>query len=150
MVLKRVCPFTSWFAVWEWCKNVWYWNELESEVMGGVVWEWCKNVWYWNFIVSIGKMACVWEWCKNVWYWNKREKRSVDSCVWEWCKNVWYWNSMTQQKPSRPFENDVKTYGTEILQPIQYVPACLRMMWKCMVLKHRFDSYSIHWCLKMM
>ena len=48
------------------------------------------------------------------------------------------------------FENDVKTYGTEILQPIQYVPACLRMMWKCMVLKHRFDSYSIHWCLKMM
>ena len=26
------------------------------------------------------------------------------------------------------FENDVKTYGTEILQPIQYVPACLRMM----------------------
>ena len=26
------------------------------------------------------------------------------------------------------FENDVKTYGTETLQPIQYVPACLRMM----------------------
>ena len=26
------------------------------------------------------------------------------------------------------FENNVKTYGTEILQPIQYVPACLRMM----------------------
>ena len=26
------------------------------------------------------------------------------------------------------FENDVKMYGTEILQPIQYVPACLRMM----------------------
>ena len=48
------------------------------------------------------------------------------------------------------FENDVKMYGTETLQPIQYVPACLRMMWKCMVLKHRFDSYSIHWCLKMM
>ena len=26
------------------------------------------------------------------------------------------------------FENDVKMYGTETLQPIQYVPACLRMM----------------------
>ena len=128
MVLKLFTHIFTPFYVWEWCKNVWYWNLLPGSHNSWLVWEWCKNVWYWNTVLTYPFSE-------------------------EFENDVKTYGTETQivtLKIYQAFENDVKMYGTETLQPIQYVPACLRMMWKCMVLKHRFDSYSIHWCLKMM
>ena len=140
MVLKRSANSLHSSYVWEWCKNVWYSNGVQTHYTprmfendvkmygtqtiqtpyshGFTVWEWCKNVWYSNesFIDSYG--IVVWEWCKNVWYSNFVTFSIPPSTVWEWCKNVWYSNKINNGDDSTPFENDVKMYGTQTTGPV--------------------------------
>ena len=150
MVLKRSLPRQSFPVVWEWCKNVWYWNDLYRVNL---------SLWFENDVKTYGTetRSALLDRCflfeNDVKTYGTETHFSATFPSFKFENDVKTYGTETQivtLKIYQAFENDVKMYGTETLQPIQYVPACLRMMWKCMVLKHRFDSYSIHWCLKMM
>ena len=80
--------------VWEWCKNVWYWNTYGwREIIDGV-WEWCKNVWYWNFAMSDDS--------------SYKFENDVKTYGTETFRLLYlHWHQ---------FENDVKTYGTETIR----------------------------------
>ena len=82
------------------------------------VWEWCKYVWYSNNINSVLKKRRVWEWCKYVWYsnWSKwREK------LFAFENDVNMYGIQTAKArfgAAIVFENDVNMYGiqTELLE----------------------------------
>ena len=77
------------------------------------VWEWCKNVWYWNTDSYFKDLSSVWEWCKNVWNWNSSAD-TIRSGMFE--NDVKMYGTETQIRQLQyplVFENDVKMYGTK-------------------------------------
>ena len=128
LVLRKWWRFIFEFEVWEWCKNVWYWNDVIAYHLPSWVWEWCKNVWYWNPFCG-GEDLSVFE--NDVKTYGtetagvpEEKGRLFENDVKTYGTETWLLVNVL----NKLFENDVKTYGTETHSVINNLIIGLRMM----------------------
>ena len=128
LVLRKWWRFIFEFEVWEWCKNVWYWNEASHSRVTAT---------FENDVKTYGtethsKKLIAYEQFENdvKTYGTETPARSAASpIVFE--NDVKTYGTETIYRTGdliRPFENDVKTYGTETASKQWIKTTGLRMM----------------------